>query len=159
MPLGPGILDHAEELLMLTDRGQHLNIRPIVKEPGLALNINISPSGLRARPPPGERWNHYRHTAELFSSLFILNFTHFMHIQGQFLTQLLSCRYLLSSVLKLPVSYSPPASLRERGCRRKKGRKTGGPTESDERRIKIEAGARSEKKKNTSRFSSLSANR
>lgn len=145
MPLGARILEQTEELLMLTNRGQHPNTRPIVKEPGPTLNTNISPSGLRACPPPGEPWNNYQHTAELFSSLFIFNFTHFMHIQGQFLTQLLSCRYLLSSALKLPASYSP-ASLRERGCRRKKGRKTGGPTDSDERRIKIEAGALSEKK-------------
>lgn len=70
-------------------------------------NVHFSSKGCAQ---PRVRCNNYKVTTDVWAIFppFIFNFTHFMHFQGQFLTLPLSCLYLLSSSLTLPVSYSPP---------------------------------------------------
>lgn len=84
------------------------------------------------------RWKNYELIADIWAIFlpFIFNFTHFMHFQGQFLTLLLSCRYLLSSFLTPPVSYSLPVPYYKRNKNagvRKGERQDGRQSETDER--------------------------
>lgn len=94
------------------------------------------------RTQPTVWWNNYKVTTELFSSLFIFNFTHFMHFQGQFLTLLVPSKptFIFSDA----ACFTFPTSLSKRETRMQE-RPTGGQTVTHERQRR-EAGLALKKK-------------